>query len=151
VHYRFGTPSCFPSRRHRNLPPATSISKATPTELLEGAHRLSRFDEHTTQTCAVAFNDSTGEQRVLDFLSHPYGLDAERVSERAIPLDIDAGGPAPVRISVMHPLDCLRSRVANSDLPNRATDQLRRGSVPLSRSCPRIASCSLTRTPTHAK
>ena len=87
--------------------------------LLDGEHRISRFDDHTTQAGAVSFLDSAGEKRVLDFLSHPYGLDSEGVLERAIPLDIQAGDSEVVRIAVMNPIDCLRSRIANSDLPGR--------------------------------
>jgi hypothetical protein len=48
-------------------------------QLLGGEHRVTDFDEHTTQTGAVAFRDSTGQDRVLDFLRHPYGLDPEGV------------------------------------------------------------------------
>lgn len=87
--------------------------------LLDGEYRVTSFDEHTTQSGAVAFRDSAGEDRVLDFLSHPYGLDAQGVTDRAVPLDIDIGGPQAVRLAVMNPIDCMRSRIANSDLPGR--------------------------------
>lgn len=87
--------------------------------LLGGEYRVTSFDEHTTQTGAVAFRDSSGEDRVLDFLRHPYGLDARAVADRAIPLDIDIGGSEVVRVAVMNPIDCMRSRIANSDLPGR--------------------------------
>lgn len=86
--------------------------------LLHGKLRLSRFDDHTTQAGAVSFLDSAGDERVLDFLKHPYGLDSAGVLERAIPLDIDLGDKV-VRIAVMNPIDCLRSRIANTDLPGR--------------------------------
>jgi hypothetical protein len=87
--------------------------------LLDGKHRISKFDDYTTQAGAVSFLDSAGEKRVLDFLSHPYGLDSAGVLERAIPIDIQAGDSEVVRIAVMNPIDCLRSRIANSDLPGR--------------------------------
>jgi hypothetical protein len=87
--------------------------------LLDGKHRISRFDDHTTQAGAVLFLDSAGDERVLDFLSHPYGLDSAGVLERAIPIDIDVDDSPVVRIAVMNPIDCLRSRIANSDLPGR--------------------------------
>lgn len=87
--------------------------------LLDGKHRISRFDDHTTQAGAVLFLDSAGEERVLDFLSHPYGLDSADVLERSIPLDIEIRDSPVVRIAVMNPIDCLRSRIANSDLPGR--------------------------------
>ena len=87
--------------------------------LLDGKHRISSFDDHTPQAGAVLFLDSAGDERVLDFLSHPYGLDSAGVLERAIPLDIDVDDSPAVRIAVMNPIDCLRSRIANSDLPGR--------------------------------
>lgn len=87
--------------------------------LLGGKHRVTSFDEHTTHTGAVAFRDGNGEDRVLDFLRHPYGLDAQGVADRAIPLDIDIGDSQVVRVAVMNPIDCMRSRIANSDLPGR--------------------------------
>jgi hypothetical protein len=88
-------------------------------QLLGGEYRVTSFDEHTTQTGAVAFRDSTGQGRVIDFLRHPYGLDPERVEARAIPLDIDVGGLQTVRVAVMNPIDCMRSRIANGALPGR--------------------------------
>lgn len=84
-------------------------------ELLGGQTHIAKIDDHTPNTGAVAFHDSAGDERVLDFLGAPHGLDAEDVRKRAIPVDVVGAG----RVYVMNPMDCLRSRVANFSLPGR--------------------------------
>ena len=76
-------------------------------ELLGGNCRLASFDEHSPQTGAVAFKDSAGTDRVLDFLGSPRGLSAGDVEQRAIPFDVELDGGEQVRVFVMNPLDCL--------------------------------------------
>ncbi len=87
--------------------------------LLGGRHRIARLDDHSSQTGAIAFQDSAGRERIVDFLTYPYGLDARGVERRAIPLDVSVSDGPPVRVHVMNPIDCLRSRVANTALPGR--------------------------------
>lgn len=92
---------------------ADAVKRAS--TLLGGSFKTADFDDHTPQSGGVAYVDSTGTERFLDFLQAPYGLRAGDVSEHAVPLALNTGD----LVYVMSPLDCLRSRLANFGLPGR--------------------------------
>lgn len=73
-------------------------------------------------TGKAVFHDSDGYKRTLDFLAQPYGLEAEDVDETAIEIEVRTDDDHTIPLWVMHPERCLRSRVANSALPNKQTD-----------------------------
>lgn len=88
--------------------------------LLGGSARPTRSGERTLHAGLVVFRDSAGHERQLDVLSQPYGLRGESVAKNAPDLQL-VGPPGQVTVYVMHPVDVLRSRVANSTLPNKQT------------------------------
>ncbi|MFO0589009.1 MAG: hypothetical protein U0441_15775 [Polyangiaceae bacterium] len=71
--------------------------------------------EPTPNAGQLLFLDDTGTERVIDFLVHPFGLDAEDVLKTSLPVEVlDEGGlPTGARFRVMHPERCLESRVYN--------------------------------------
>jgi len=89
--------------------------------LLSGESFIAAIDDFTPMTGKAVFLDSDGHKRTLDFLAQPYGLDAEDVDKTAIEIEVIAGDRT-IPLWVMHPERCLRSRVANSALPNKQTD-----------------------------
>jgi len=58
---------------------------------------------------------SREEERVIDFLVRPFGLDAADVLRTSLPVEVldDAGRPTGARSRVMHPERWLESRVHN--------------------------------------
>lgn len=91
--------------------------------LLDGRSRLASFDDHTPLAGVVVFVDADGYERQLDVLPRPFGLDGAAVARNAPLLHLrpDIGRGAKVR--VMHPVDVLRSRVANSALADKQTER----------------------------
>jgi hypothetical protein len=90
-------------------------------KLLGGRLFVPGWDDHTPMTGKTVFMDSEGYERTLDFLAQPYGLEAEDVRQTAIEVDIEMEDGRLIPLWVMHPERCLRSRVANSELPNKQT------------------------------
>jgi hypothetical protein len=70
-------------------------------------------DAHSLCVGVVHYIDVHEEPRQLDFLSKPFGLETEPVSDMSFPVDVTGTGGATARIRVMHPLHCWMSRVAN--------------------------------------
>jgi hypothetical protein len=91
--------------------------------LLEGRSRIPSFDNHTPLAGIVVFRDSDDHERQLDVLPQPHGLNGEAVAKNAPDFEIPQQGGGNLRIYVMHPVDVLRSRVANSALPNKQTER----------------------------
>ncbi len=77
--------------------------------------RFPSFDDATPNVGLVLFVDRDGRERVIDFLDVPFGMDAKTVAGGSVPLDVlDAHGrPTGHRFRVMHPVDCMESRVHN--------------------------------------
>jgi len=80
-----------------------------------GTARLATLDDATPQVGLVHFLDEGGHARQIDFLGSPFGMDAKAVVRASVPLDVlDAQGqPTGHQFRVMHPVDCLESRVHN--------------------------------------
>ena len=102
-------------------------------ELLEGEVRIAKIDDHSPNTGIVMFKDSDGEDREIDFISAPYGLDSRDVRESAVRLTVPDSGGSDAPVWVMHPERCMESRVHNvvglSQSGPIAMDQLRRSVV----------------------
>ncbi len=78
----------------------------------------------------VRYLDAHRDERALDFLSTPYGLEGARLWEMSIPVAADTPKGRSAILRVMHPIHCLMSRAANvADLPayqnERGVRQLR--------------------------
>lgn len=61
----------------------------------------------------VYYVDADDEERQLDFLSKPFGLETENVFDMSFPATITARNGKQATIRVMHPFHCFMSRVAN--------------------------------------
>lgn len=80
--------------------------------------------EPTPNSGQVVFLDDEGTKHVIDFLMHPFGLEADDVMRTSLPVEVldEAGRPTGARFRVMHPERCLESRVHNViGLPGYAT------------------------------
>jgi hypothetical protein len=73
----------------------------------------------------VTFADSDGYEREVDFLPKPHGMRGANVARNAQEIEIRSPAGPPTRLYVMHPLDVLYSRVANSGLPEKQTQRAR--------------------------
>ena len=73
----------------------------------------------------MTFADSDGYEREVDFLPKPHGMRGAYVARNAQEIEIRSPAGPPTRLYVMHPLDVLYSRVANSDLPEKQTQRAR--------------------------
>jgi hypothetical protein len=69
----------------------------------------------------VAFLDSDGHERQLDFLPQPYGMQARDVADSAVRILISHLDGHDIPLWVMHPQRCLESRVLNTSLPAKDT------------------------------
>lgn len=61
----------------------------------------------------VRYLDAEQDERAIDFLSVPYGLEGEPLKDMSFPAIVSDRDGREVRLLVMHPLHCLMSRVAN--------------------------------------
>jgi len=61
----------------------------------------------------VYYDDSDDEERQLDFLSRPFGLETEPVFDMSFPATLKSRDEVEATIRVMHPFHCFMSRVAN--------------------------------------
>lgn len=80
-----------------------------------GRAKFANLDEATPQVGLVQFIDEAGQQRQIDFLGAPFGMETKAITDASVPLDVlDAQGcPTGHRFRVMHPVDCMESRVHN--------------------------------------
>ena len=90
---------------------ASSARKAG--ELLGGEVRIATIDDHTPNTGIVLFKDSDGEDREVDFISAPYGLDSRDVRDSAVKLTVPSTDGSDVPVWLMHPERCMESRIYN--------------------------------------
>lgn len=102
-------------------------------ELLGGDVRIPTIDDHTPNTGMVLFKDSDGENREIDFLVAPYGLDGRDVRDTAVRLSVANPSGPDLPVWVMHPERCMESRVYNVVGLRQAgrigIDQLRRSVI----------------------
>jgi hypothetical protein len=102
-------------------------------ELLGGEVRIATMDDHTPNTGVVLFKDSDGEDREVDFISAPYGLDSRDVRDSAVKLTVSSAGDDDVPVWLMHPERCMESRIYNvvglKQSGSMAMDQLTRSVV----------------------
>jgi hypothetical protein len=80
--------------------------------LVGGRSRIPSFDHHTALTGVAFFDDSEGNERRIDFLVSPLGLDGRDVRDSAVDVEIGAG-TSPAALWVMHPQRVMESRIAN--------------------------------------
>lgn len=81
----------------------------------QGRAKLATLDDATPNVGVVLFVDDGGHERVVDFLGAPFGMKAREVERNSVRLDVldDAGVSTGTTYRVMHPVDCLESRVHN--------------------------------------
>jgi hypothetical protein len=88
--------------------------------MLNGTARVAPPRTPTSESGMVTCADSDGTERIIDFLSGPYGLQGADVLKDAVPVPLIGPG-APMTLKVTHPLHCLLSRVSNTALANTRT------------------------------
>ena len=86
-----------------------------------GWHRLTITLRSSASSCSSTVTDTNG-----DVLPRPFGLDGSAVAQNAPLLHLHADSALQIGIHVMHPVDVLRSRVANSALANKQTERAAR-------------------------
>ena len=71
--------------------------------------------EKTRSLCigVVHYLDANRKERELDFLSKPFGLEAERIWEMSFPATVKSQDGREATVRIMHPLHCFMSRVSN--------------------------------------
>jgi hypothetical protein len=74
------------------------------------------MDDVTPNVAVVLFADSQGNERRIDFLDRPYGLDAKDAREMAIPVEFVRKKDRDERVEflVLHPVLCMESRICNT-------------------------------------
>jgi hypothetical protein len=93
-----------------------------------GGHAQYQSNE-VLSTCVgvVRYVDAEQDERALDFLSAPYGLEGAPLWEMSFPVTLTTAYGRAAKLRVMHPLHCLMSRVANvADLEAYQNDHGRR-------------------------
>jgi hypothetical protein len=85
---------------------------------LGGVCRLPTDFDPTVSTGAVLYVDASGEERPIDFISSPYGLDVKDVRRTAIPVEIlgERDEPTGITFKVMNPERCMESRSTTSSV-----------------------------------
>jgi hypothetical protein len=85
---------------------------------LEGRAQYQTVDARSRCVGIVHYVDAQRDERAIDILSTPYGLQGERLWEHSVPATLTARDGRSARVRVMHRLHCLISRAANvADLP----------------------------------
>jgi hypothetical protein len=83
--------------------------------LPRGRARFPTLDDATPNVGLVHFVDDAGQERQIDFLGAPFGMEAKAVVDASVLLDVldEDDRPTGRRFRIMHPVDCLESRVHN--------------------------------------
>lgn len=83
--------------------------------LPRGRARFPTLDDATPNVGVVVFVDDAGHERAIDFLDAPFGMDRRAVERASVPMEIFApdGSATGRQCRIMHPVDCLESRVHN--------------------------------------
>jgi hypothetical protein len=91
---------------------------------LNGRAEYQSSDARSLCIGIVHYLDSDADERELDFLSKPYGLETEPVFEMSFPATVRSADGREATIRIMHPLHCFMSRFANvADLEKYQNDQ----------------------------
>lgn len=71
--------------------------------------------EKTLSLCigVVHYLDRNSQERELDFLSKPFGLEAKPIWDMSFPATVKSQDDREATIRIMHPLHCFMSRVSN--------------------------------------
>lgn len=92
--------------------------------VLGGNCRVFGPDQLTRRQAVVRYLDGHKRELDIDFLSHPFGVDADEVRSLAVAVQVGPATPKPVVCRVMHPIHVLESRACNvSELPNYRTEK----------------------------
>ncbi len=93
--------------------------RALEAALRDGKLRLPAFDDNTPEAAVVT--GYLGDKKVtVDFLGSVLGVDTDQVRRRSITIS-DPEKQA-VSITLMHPLDCIRSRLSNINTLGRVDE-----------------------------
>ncbi len=89
--------------------------RAFAARLPHGRAKFASLDDATPNVGVVMFVDDAGHERLIDFLSAPFGMNAAQIERESILMDVldAAGEPTGRKFRVMHPIACLESRVHN--------------------------------------
>lgn len=92
-----------------------SVVPDVAARLHRGRARQATLDDVTPNVGVVEFEDSTGSQRLIDFLGDPFGMNAADVLRTSVMVDLydGAGNPTGHQVRVMDPVACMESRVHN--------------------------------------
>lgn len=94
---------------------ARDVVRSFAARLPKGRAKFPSLDDATPNVGIVIFADDGGYERTIDFLSAPFGMDAAAVQRRSVRYDLyDAEGRSTGHgYRLMHPVDCMESRVHN--------------------------------------
>lgn len=82
-------------------------------ERLDGKVRRPDPDDHTPNSAVVEARID-GEAVQIDFLDHVSGVSDREIRKRVVEVDMPSiDGSRAIKMSLMHPLHCLQSRIAN--------------------------------------
>lgn len=96
-----------------------SVDAANLANRLGGVCRIPSLDDHTPNSALVTLRNFQGRTIQIDYLHDLAGLNAGTVRRRALEVGLPGTG---IRCRVMHPYDCLESRVQNlALLPHKDT------------------------------
>jgi hypothetical protein len=88
--------------------------------LENGELQFPEGDDHTP-SAAVVTGTLGGRRVVIDFMAHVKGVDDDSLLKNSITF-ADEEDPEGISITLMHPLDCVRSRLSNINALGRRTD-----------------------------
>lgn len=88
-----------------------SAERALAQSLENGQLKLPQGDDHTP-SAAVVTGMLGDKEVVVDFMAHVKGVDDKSILQNSITF-ADADNPDSVSITLMHPMDCVRSRLSN--------------------------------------
>lgn len=76
-----------------------------------------------TPNAALVVASLDGRPIEVDFMASVLGVDTSEIDRRQVMLEaVSSGGDRPLRILLLHPLDCVRSRLANVNTLGRHDD-----------------------------
>ncbi|MBT0671488.1 hypothetical protein HT136_24255 [Novosphingobium profundi] len=92
--------------------------------LVNGTVRIPQTDDATPSSAVIDLGTTSDEDERIDFLDHVQGAGDKAVSAAAIPLNFEMhgpDGPCMIRVRVMHPFHCLKSKLSNKSVLGRNT------------------------------
>lgn len=104
-----------------------AAEQALANSLVGGEIKLPKGDDHTPNA-AVVTGKLGDRDIVVDFLAQIKGVEDKSLLANSITF-ADAADPGNVSITLMHPLDCVRSRLSNINMLGRTNDHSVRQAV----------------------